>query len=39
MKKLNFSKIGQILKVPDLLDMQKQSFDWFLQLDEKPENR
>jgi len=39
MKHLNFSKIGQILKVPDLLDMQKQSFDWFLQLDEKPENR
>ncbi len=39
MKQLNFSKIGQILKVPDLLDMQKQSFDWFLQLDEKPENR
>ncbi|MDO8804366.1 MAG: DNA-directed RNA polymerase subunit beta [Elusimicrobiota bacterium] len=39
MKKLNFSKIGQILKVPDLLDMQKQSFEWFLQLDEKPENR
>ncbi len=39
MKHLNFSRIGQILKVPDLLDMQKQSFDWFLQLDEKPENR
>lgn len=39
MKTLNFSRIGQILKVPDLLDMQKQSFDWFLQLDEKPENR
>jgi DNA-directed RNA polymerase subunit beta len=39
MKHLNFSKIGQILKVPDLLDMQKQSFEWFLQLDEKPENR
>ena len=39
MKQLNFSKIGQILKVPDLLDMQKQSFDWFLQLEEKPENR
>ena len=39
MKQLNFSKIGQILKAPDLLDMQKQSFDWFLQLDEKPENR
>jgi DNA-directed RNA polymerase subunit beta len=39
MKQLNFSKIGQILKVPDLLDMQKQSFDWFLQLEDKPENR
>jgi len=39
MKHLNFSKIGQILKMPDLLEMQKQSFDWFLQLDEKPENR
>ncbi len=39
MKHLNFSKIGQILKVPDLLDMQKQSFDWFLQLDSKPEDR
>ena len=39
MKKLNFSKIGQILQMPDLLDMQKQSFDWFLQLEDKPENR
>ncbi len=39
MKLLNFSKIGQILKVPDLLDMQKQSFDWFLQLEAKPEDR
>ncbi len=39
MKHLNFSKIGQILKVPDLLDMQKQSFDWFLQLEGRPEDR
>ena len=39
MKQLNFSKIGQILEMPDLLDMQKQSFDWFLQLEDKPENR
>ena len=39
MKQLNFSRISQILKVPDLLDMQKQSFDWFLQLDTEPEAR
>ena len=39
MKQLNFSRISQILKVPDLLDMQKQSFDWFLQLDKEPEQR
>ena len=39
MKQLNFSRIPQILKVPDLLDMQKQSFDWFLQLDTEPEAR
>ncbi|MBI4656350.1 MAG: DNA-directed RNA polymerase subunit beta [Elusimicrobia bacterium] len=39
MKQLNFSKIQQILKVPDLLEMQKQSFEWFLQLDVKPQDR
>ncbi len=39
MKQLNFSRISQILKVPDLLDMQKQSYEWFLQLDKEPEQR
>ncbi|MBU2572633.1 MAG: DNA-directed RNA polymerase subunit beta [Elusimicrobia bacterium] len=39
MKQLNFSSISQILKVPDLLDMQKQSFDWFLQLETPPDAR
>ena len=39
MKTKDFSKIPQILKAPDLLDMQKQSFDWFLQLDTDPEER
>ncbi|MDQ7774008.1 MAG: DNA-directed RNA polymerase subunit beta [Elusimicrobiales bacterium] len=39
MKTKDFSKIPQILKAPDLLDMQKQSFDWFLQLDADPEER
>ena len=39
MKQLNFSRIPQIIKFPDLLDMQKQSFDWFLQSDTKPEDR
>ncbi|KAF0126334.1 MAG: DNA-directed RNA polymerase subunit beta [Elusimicrobia bacterium] len=39
MKTKDFSKIPQILKAPDLLDMQKHSFDWFLQLDTDPEER
>lgn len=39
MRHLNFSKIGQILDIPDLLNMQTKSFEWFLQLGKKPEER
>jgi len=39
MKQLNFSKIGKILEIPDLLSMQSKSFEDFLQLDKKPEER
>ncbi|MCX5783003.1 MAG: DNA-directed RNA polymerase subunit beta, partial [Elusimicrobia bacterium] len=39
MKRLNFSKIPQALKLPDLLEMQKQSFDDFLQINTSPSER
>ncbi|MFH1619939.1 MAG: DNA-directed RNA polymerase subunit beta [bacterium] len=39
MKQINFSKIPQTLNLPDLLEMQKQSFKSFLQLDISPQNR
>ncbi len=39
MKQLNFSKIPQVLEIPDLLDMQKRSFKWFLQDDKDPLKR
>ncbi len=39
MKQLNFSKTQQIINVPDLLEMQKRSFRWFLQIDRDPRKR
>ncbi|MEA3307804.1 MAG: DNA-directed RNA polymerase subunit beta [Elusimicrobiota bacterium] len=39
MKQLNFSKIPQVLEIPDLLEMQKRSFKWFLQDDKDPIKR
>jgi len=39
MRQLNFSKIGQVIEMPDLLSMQKQSFNWFLQPDTTVEER
>ena len=39
MNQLNFSRIDKVLELPDLLEMQKNSFDWFLQLDIPPEKR
>ncbi len=39
MKQLNFGKIKTKLPLPNLLDMQKQSFEDFLQLDVPPEKR
>ncbi len=39
MKQLNFGKIKTKLPLPDLLDMQKQSFIDFLQLDVEPSKR
>jgi DNA-directed RNA polymerase subunit beta len=38
-KQHNFSKIGKIIELPDLLHMQKQSFKDFLQIDVPPEKR
>lgn len=39
MKQLNFGKIQSKLQLPDLLEMQKQSFEDFLQLDVPPAKR
>ena len=38
-KQTNFGKISTKLPLPDLLDMQKQSFVDFLQLDVSPSKR
>ena len=38
-KQTNFGKISTKLPLPDLLDMQKQSFVDFLQLDVPPAKR
>jgi DNA-directed RNA polymerase subunit beta len=35
----NFSKIARVANLPDLLEMQKQSYRDFLQEDEKPQDR
>lgn len=35
----NFSKIGRVIDIPDLLEMQKKSFKDFLQIDVDPKNR
>jgi len=39
MNQLNFAKIPQILKLPNLLEMQKRSFEDFLQKDVSPNDR
>ena len=39
MKHLNFAKIPQTHKLPDLLEMQKNSFREVLQLERKPADR
>ena len=39
MKQINFGKIPQAMELPDLLEMQKQSFRDFLQLEVEPEQR
>lgn len=36
---MNFAKIPKILEIPDLIDMQKKSYESFLQFDISPENR
>jgi DNA-directed RNA polymerase subunit beta len=35
----NFSKIPSILEIPNLIEIQKQTFDRFLQIDVEPEKR
>ena len=29
-KRMSFSKINEVIQMPDLIDIQKQSYDWFL---------
>jgi len=38
-KSMNFAKIPKILEIPDLIDMQKKSYENFLQFAVPPENR
>lgn len=38
-KRKSFSRISRVLEIPDLLSIQLDSFNEFLQLDKKPENR
>ena len=35
----NFSRIGKVADIPDLIEVQKKSYDQFLQADIKPEAR
>ncbi len=35
----NFGKIKKVIEIPDLIGMQKESFNRFLQMDVKPEDR
>ena len=35
----NFGKIRKIVKIPDLIGMQRESYARFLQMDTPPENR
>jgi DNA-directed RNA polymerase subunit beta len=39
MKQINFGKIPQAMELPDLLEMQKNSYRDFLQLDGEPDQR
>ena len=29
-KRMSFSKIKEVVNMPDLIDIQKQSYEWFL---------
>ena len=35
----DYSRIGKVVNIPDLIEVQKKSFKEFLQLDVKPEDR
>ena len=35
----DYSRIGKVVNIPDLIEVQKKSFKEFLQLDAKPEDR
>ena len=35
----DYSRIGKVINIPDLIEVQKKSFKEFLQLDVKPEDR
>ena len=37
--RLNFSKIERIMEIPNLIDVQRQSYESFLQKDVSPEDR
>ncbi len=37
--RLNFSKIEKIVEIPNLIDVQRQSYESFLQIDVSPEDR
>ena len=39
MKQIKFGKIPQAMELPDLLEMQKNSFRDFMQLESEPESR
>jgi len=35
----SFAKIPSFLELPDFIEVQKKSFEWFLQSDVPPESR
>jgi DNA-directed RNA polymerase subunit beta len=39
MKKTSFARINPVIELPQLLEMQIRSYEEFLQLDAKPEER
>ena len=38
-ERLNFSKIPSVIEIPNLIEIQKKSFEYFLQTEVAPENR